>query len=409
VNPATTVTATFSEAVQSNTISIVLKDAANNTIAGTVSYDPATRTVTFTPTSPLTQGVTYTATVSGAQDLAGNTMTNPFTWSFTTQPAASLSEPFGVASKSGGVAQVTMYNPDRTVRFTTTPFGPNHRRPVRIATGDVTGDGVPDVVAVTPGVAARRIPARVAVIDGTNGSILSTPTLTLGKYAGQVSVAVGDLTGDGVAEIALGTNRGGPHVRVVRGDDFVPLVGFRAGAASGFKGRTQVSIGEMTGDNNADLVVSAQYGAGARVYGYRGESLAPGTARSKAFATFTLGGGYVKGLLLTVGDVTGDDRADLVLGSVSRAPSVAVFSGQDLVQSNTRTRVASFAPPSGLRAGVQVAVQDIDGDGVGDVLTNSGDLVSAFKGSATMPTVGPPTMLFSFDPNPLVVGGVWIG
>ena len=80
---SSTVTATFSEAFQSGTISMILKDASNNTIAGTVNYNSATLTATFTPTSVLPVNTVYTMTVSGTKDTAGNTMTSA-SWSFTT-------------------------------------------------------------------------------------------------------------------------------------------------------------------------------------------------------------------------------------------------------------------------------------------------------------------------------------
>ena len=44
---------------------------------------PARQTATLTPTAALAYSTTYTATVSGAQDPAGNTMA-PITWTFTT-------------------------------------------------------------------------------------------------------------------------------------------------------------------------------------------------------------------------------------------------------------------------------------------------------------------------------------
>ena len=84
VGTNSTVTAIFSESIQSATLSFVLKDASNNTVAAAVSYTDTTHTATLTPTSALNVGTTYTATVSGAKDLAGNVMTAPVTWSFTT-------------------------------------------------------------------------------------------------------------------------------------------------------------------------------------------------------------------------------------------------------------------------------------------------------------------------------------
>jgi hypothetical protein len=89
VPTSTTVTATFSKAVQQSTINFVLQDALNNPVAATMTYNAATLTATLTPSASLAPSTTYTATVSGATDTAGDVMTSPFSWSFTTAPAGS--------------------------------------------------------------------------------------------------------------------------------------------------------------------------------------------------------------------------------------------------------------------------------------------------------------------------------
>src|SRR5205085_1368185 len=80
----TTVTATFSKAVQAGTISFVLKDAGGTAVPATVAYDSGTNTAALTPTAHLAAMSTCSATVSGATDLSGNVMAAPFSWSFTT-------------------------------------------------------------------------------------------------------------------------------------------------------------------------------------------------------------------------------------------------------------------------------------------------------------------------------------
>ena len=70
----TTVTATFSEGVQSGTINFTLTSSSGS-VATTPSYNPSTNTATWTPNAPLNPATTYTATVSGATDASGNTMT----------------------------------------------------------------------------------------------------------------------------------------------------------------------------------------------------------------------------------------------------------------------------------------------------------------------------------------------
>ncbi|WP_198170627.1 N,N-dimethylformamidase beta subunit family domain-containing protein [Actinoplanes awajinensis] len=78
------VTATFSEPVSNA--------AVTTSVAGTTSYDAGSRTVTFQPAAALAASTSYTVTVSGAKDTAGNVMTST-SWSFTT--AASTPPPPG--------------------------------------------------------------------------------------------------------------------------------------------------------------------------------------------------------------------------------------------------------------------------------------------------------------------------
>jgi hypothetical protein len=87
VGSSSNVTATFSEDVQSATIAFVLRDALSAVVQTSFAYNAATRTATLTPSAALAATATYTATVSGAKDLAGNTMAGPATWSFTTAAA----------------------------------------------------------------------------------------------------------------------------------------------------------------------------------------------------------------------------------------------------------------------------------------------------------------------------------
>jgi hypothetical protein len=90
VAPQTLVTAGFDEPVSASSIKVTLRNAQGNAMAGTVSYDPPTRIVTFKPAAPLASGATYTAQVSGAVDLSGNAMGGTVTWSFTTAAAVPL-------------------------------------------------------------------------------------------------------------------------------------------------------------------------------------------------------------------------------------------------------------------------------------------------------------------------------
>jgi methionine-rich copper-binding protein CopC len=110
VSTGAAVTATFSEPVQPATVVATLRDAAGTAVAGTASYDTAAQRVTLTPGAALQAGVSYTATVSGARDTAGNLMT-PASWAFTT---AAVTPPPGCPCTiwAAGAAPATPADPD---------------------------------------------------------------------------------------------------------------------------------------------------------------------------------------------------------------------------------------------------------------------------------------------------------
>ncbi|MBT2567578.1 DUF4082 domain-containing protein [Arthrobacter sp. ISL-85] len=82
-------TATFNQAVGGTSVVFALKDAANNNVPGSVTYDSATYTATYSPTGTLAYSTTYTATVSGATNSQGQSMAAPYSWTFSTGPAPS--------------------------------------------------------------------------------------------------------------------------------------------------------------------------------------------------------------------------------------------------------------------------------------------------------------------------------
>ncbi|MBH8563571.1 DUF4082 domain-containing protein [Nostoc sp. CENA67] len=96
VSTGTSVTATFSEAMDSTTIntSTFELQGPNSTISATVTYNANNNTATLTPNSPLAISTTYSATVKGGstdprvKDVAGNALAANVTWSFTTGTGA---------------------------------------------------------------------------------------------------------------------------------------------------------------------------------------------------------------------------------------------------------------------------------------------------------------------------------
>src|SRR5207248_288366 len=91
VMTGTSVTATFSQAMDASTINNTtfrLLDPSNSPVAASVTYNSTTQTATLTPSAPLSFSTKYNGVVqggsSGVKDSSGNALAADFTWSFTT-------------------------------------------------------------------------------------------------------------------------------------------------------------------------------------------------------------------------------------------------------------------------------------------------------------------------------------
>ena len=83
-DPDSTSAALNCSTVTSSTFTVTAP-APIGTVTGTVACSSATGIVTFTPTAPLTAGITYTANLStGVQDMAGMGLASAYPWTFTT-------------------------------------------------------------------------------------------------------------------------------------------------------------------------------------------------------------------------------------------------------------------------------------------------------------------------------------
>ncbi|HVT28291.1 MAG TPA: DUF4082 domain-containing protein, partial [Lacipirellulaceae bacterium] len=89
VATSASVTVAFSEALDASTVtsSSVKLLSGNTAVSATVSYNASAKTVTIAPTAALSNSTTYTVSVQGVKDLAGNALAQTFTSNFTTAAA----------------------------------------------------------------------------------------------------------------------------------------------------------------------------------------------------------------------------------------------------------------------------------------------------------------------------------
>jgi hypothetical protein len=298
-------------------------------------------------------------------------------------PAAHL---FAVGTDAGGPPEVHVYDAAGHLRFTIPAYEDAFTGGVRVATGDVTGDGTDDIVTVPGGGGAPH----VRVFDGTTGAEIRSFFADASTARVGLTVAVGDVTGDGKADIVTGTGYGGgPRVTVTDGATGAVVRNFFAYDPS-VRGGVNVAAADVTGDGKADLVVApGEGGPHVKVF--------DGVTGAVARSFFAYDPAFTGGVSVAAADVTGDGKADIVTGAgYGGGPVVRVFDGTTGGEYRS-----TLAYDAGFRGGVNVAATDLDGDGRAEVVTAAG------------PGAGPHVKVFDgltggLDDSFLAFGGVYV-
>src|SRR5205823_4264337 len=153
-------------------------------------------------------------------------------------------------------------------------------------------------------------------------------------FTGGVYVAAGDVTGDGVPDVVITPDEGGgPRVRVFDGANrFAPVADFFGIDDPNFRGGARAAVGDVNGDGAGDLVVAAGFQGGPRVAGFDGRSLGAGSPVKVFGDFFAFEQTLRNGVFVAVGDIDGDGFADVIAGGgPGGGPRVTAFSGKSLL------------------------------------------------------------------------------
>jgi hypothetical protein len=314
-----------------------------------------------------------------------------------------------------------------TFKITNYPTGIS---PSSVAIGDLNGDGQPDLVTTNIGgdVNASPLPAgTVSVLLGNGGGTYSATTPYPTGSVIPLSVAIGDLNGDGKLDLAV-ANYGDP-VSGVGTISVFPGAGdgtFSAATqyptGTGLPGAQSVAIGDLNGDGRLDLVVAdasnripillGQVGGGflaqtpltflglnnlssVAIADLNGDGrldlalanygVSPGDAGKVSVLIANVGGGFsiqnlptgTNSSSVAIGDLNGDGHLDLAVANAG-SNTVSVLLGNGTGSFSAATPYATGTHP------LSVAIGDLNGDGRADlaVANHDSDTVSVLLGNA---------------------------
>lgn len=251
--------------------------------------------------------------------------------------------------------------------FAAPAFYPTGKQPTTVAIADLNGDGIPDLVAGDQGRSVTDWtqlppvfgfdPGDVQVRLGNGDGTFGAPTsYTLSTLAPTTSVAVGDVTGDGIPDIVA---------TLTWEDQVVVLPGAGDGTFGapivtplGEPSPSQVVLSDLNGDGRLDVVVSVY--AGVLTY------LGTGSGH--------FGSGWFYNLWpdqpsIEVGDATGDGIPDVL---VSRSTPSYTNGSVGLMRGNGDGTFAAPATVIAHDCPYDYAIADLNGDGIADLaVTNS--------------------------------------
>ncbi|AGA31201.1 FG-GAP repeat domain-containing protein [Singulisphaera acidiphila] len=255
---------------------------------------------------------------------------------------------------AGGVPIVQVFDADTGAeRFQFPAYNAKMTAGVRVAVGDVNGDGELDIVTA-PGPGGPAIIKVFRASDGTQIGQFAAPRTW---SRGGTWVASGDVNGDGQSEIIVAPGLGAPMVRVYQGLDGQLLDVFRANAGGTRRSWGQgakVAVGDLDQDGYADIVALSAFGP-SKVHVLDGQS-------GSLLADYTAFAGPSRGKTsVAVGKIGSDRHPDLIVAS---APPRSTQTRVKVYQGIADANPAEFVVPNSSNGGgVEIAAVNLGGRG----------------------------------------------
>ncbi|MFA5107455.1 MAG: L,D-transpeptidase [Patescibacteria group bacterium] len=237
-------------------------------------------------------------------------------------------------------------------------FDENFKGGGTVAVGDLGGDGMKEiVVGAGPGGGPQ---VRIVRLDGTE---IKNFFVYGEDFRGGIRVAVGDLNGDGRDEIITGTGEGGgPQIRVFDGYGREKFTAGFFAFAEDYRGGVQVAACDVDGNGLKEILVGSGRNSQAHVRVFNRFGVSTGVE----FRPF--GDKEINGVSLGCANIDGGEKEEVVVGANGRESSIVkVYSSENA----TTAQSEFLAFPSSFQGGVNVAGGDIDGDTYDEIVVSA--------------------------------------
>ena len=262
--------------------------------------------------------------------------------------------------------------------------------------GHLDGDGVPDILVGAPNTSPGNA---LYAFSGASGAPIRTHPSTCFGYLGHSAAFLGDIDGDGIDEYAIGrplgiTGCGNPEVLAYDGLTGTLLWSDFTNTISDQLGWSLSTIGDLTGDGVADLLAGAPQDPGVGCGPCNGKGyvrLLNGATGAQVWqvngSSFYAGLGYA---LVSIGDANGDGFEEF---AVSQPSTEGCDGNTQAVQIREglsgALMLALSVPAVGDNFGLSLASGDANDDGLRDLLvgTPCDDLAGADSGATRVYTI----------------------